>query len=145
MSEIKFEDFISEEEKKEIVVGEFRNLVRREMAEEKDLKRILSNVSFDVYYNIVDRCFDGKSKEIVKEKVDAILADPTSYNIFKKPDAWDREINSAYRYLQDCIANNKLNIAEKVAELLDSQVVEACKKDVKDLVETVLSEHIRRF
>lgn len=143
--EINFEDYLSDEEKKEIIINEYRTLVQRKMKTENDLKRILSNVSFEVFYKIVDDCFDGISKATIKEQIDRIISDPKSYNIFKRPDAWDRETNSAYRHMQEVINNHKPKITKKISDLMDEQVIKTCKSDIKDLVETILSEHIKSF
>jgi hypothetical protein len=143
--EINIDEYLSEEDKREIVVAEFRSLVAKKFATEKDLERILSNTAYSVYYNIVDECFDGKSMALLKENIDKIIENPSSYNVFKKPDAWDREPNSAYRYLQDVIENNKPRIAKKVVGLLDEQTVKTCKEDVVGLINDVLAKHISKF
>lgn len=143
--EINFEDYISDEEKKEIVVEEYRSLVRAKMKTEYDLKRILSNIAYDVYYDIVDECFDGTSKKLLKDNIDKIIADPSSYNIFKKPNAWDRDANSAYKYLQEVIVANKPKIAKIVSDLLEEQTIKACKEDMTKTIHDVLAGYIRKI
>lgn len=145
MVNIKFEDYISEEEKKAIVLDVYKDLVRSKMNTENDLKRILSNVSYDVFYSIVDDVFDNDSRQLVKSKVDNILSNPVYYNLFKKPDAWDTDSNEAYKHLQQCVKANRPVISAMVQELLEKQVVEACKKDVKDLMNEALSNYLRGF
>jgi hypothetical protein len=140
--EINIDDCLTEEQKREIVIEQYRLAVAANMKTEKDIQRILSNAGFNAVYSIIDECFDGSSKEIIRTKINEILNDLSSYNIFNKPDAWSRETNSAYDYLQQCIEENKDVIRDKVVQLLDEQTARACKQDVKELVACAINEYI---
>lgn len=141
--EINIDNYLSEYDKKEIAISEYRNAIRSQISSEADLQRILSNAGFHSVYKIVDECFDVDSKKIIKEKIDQILKNTSYYHLFQKPDVWSRETNTAYQYLQDCINENRPAIKSKVEELLDAQTIESCKQDIKELVHEYVLERIQ--
>ena len=140
--EINIDDYLTEDHKREIIIEQYRLVVSSNMKSEADIQRILSNAGFNTVYSIVDECFDGSSKAVIKAKINEILNDPSAYHIFNKPDAWSRETNSAYDYLQKCVEENRDTIRDKVAALIDEQVARSCKHDVKELVACAISEYI---
>ena len=143
--EINIDEYLTHDEKKEIVISEYRKAIHSSIATEADVQRVLSNAGYNTVYKIVDECFDVDSKAIIKAKIDEVLADVGAYHIFQKPDAWSRETNSAYDYMQKCIADSEGVIREKIESLLDEQIIVACKQDIKDVVAEAISDHVASY
>lgn len=108
------ESYITQEEMKEIAVQEFRGRIRE--LSQSDLERVVNNSAYQVVWSAVDECMDDKAKGILKEKVLNIINDMTFFNVFSKPNAWDRQDQQAYGVIMQTIKDNKDLIDKTVKE-----------------------------
>lgn len=103
--EIEINDYISEDEKRQIVIEAFTEQCRNRSAE--DFERIISNSAYNVVWQAVDKCLDDNATEMLSEKVVKIIHELSFFSVFQRPDAWDRVDNQAYGVLMDVVRSNK--------------------------------------
>lgn len=115
-----FEKYLTEEEKKAIVVEEFRSSFKQHMKDEKTFERILTNCCYGIVWDMVDSSFNKDLENVLKEKVEGIINDMSYFSVFKAPNAWDREPNGAYNLLQQCLQESKPLLKDKVVAAIQS-------------------------
>jgi len=129
--EVKFEDYLSEDERKEIVADVFRNMCINSF--KKDAERIFSNAAYNAVFNIVNDTFDGKAAQMVAERTQKIIRELSPYTVFKRKDYWEKEDSHGYQVLNEAISNNKELLNNKIAEIID-------EIDKGDLRQTIIEQ-----
>lgn len=134
------ESYISESDMRMIAEDEFRTLVRSHLRDENNFKRILTNLAYDMVWDKVDEEASETIREFLPRKVQEIIGDMSEFSIFKKPNAWDQEVNSGYQILEKVLLENKPLITSKVVESIQS----APKKYLRSLSEKAFQDIIER-
>ncbi|CAO3886329.1 hypothetical protein [Achromobacter mucicolens] len=118
MSEItiNIDDYLSDEDKRQIARDEFRAACAGRSA--ADFERILSNAAYDLVRKEVDAVFDGDMVATVRANAVKIINDLSSYTVFAKPNAWDREASKGWTYLQEAIEAARPALAERVLAII---------------------------
>ena len=127
MNTINITDYLSEEEMKEIAIEEFRARLRGNS--QQDIERIASNAAYKVIWKAIDEIYDGEVDKVLKDKVIEILSDLSTFNVFAKPNAWDRAENAPYTTLCDVVKEHRGELDEKVKQ----SISQLTKKDMKDV------------
>lgn len=136
--ELNIKDYLGEDELKEIVHNEVRNLVSSYLREDGGVERVISNSAYHVIWDAVDEVFDREAHDVLKEKVVEQIRKLKGFNIFNKPDAWGRESNSAYQVLERIVLSKKDMMENKV----NSVIGELDEQYLKDLFEENFTEII---
>ena len=118
MNDLKFEDYLSEDEIKTIMQEALRDKVNSYL--DKDFERMLNNAAYHIVWKEVDNVIDGTFKSQLEKNVQKQMVSFTEFNLFQKPDAWSRETNSAYKLLMQSIENNKHLLDERVKEIVNN-------------------------
>lgn len=136
--EIDFKEYLSENEVKDIVKQKVGEAVACYITGETDLKRIITNATYETVFRFADEKFDNGLIGFMQEKIKDIISKMTTFNIFKKPDAWDREPNSAYKHLQACIEDQFPKIKQVVESQIEPQTISNLKEDLNEkIIESV--------
>ena len=122
--EIKIEDYITEEEKKEIVISQFKEDVSKMLGGNeytstgKDRDRIIKNSVAHWITEYIEKTLTDEDKNTIRENVlDTIKnRNDLSFYIFQKPDVWDRTEYTAYKIIQNAVKENEQFIKDKVTE-----------------------------
>lgn len=115
-------EYLSNDEIKSIIKSELRSEVRALLRDENNIKRIISNSAYEQVYMLVDETMKEPLQDVLAVKVREIIEGLSGFNVFKRPDAWDREPNSAYKMLKSAIDSNSGVIKETVNKLVSEQV-----------------------
>ena len=118
MNDLKFEDYLSEDEIKTIMQEALRDKINSYLG--KDFERMLNNAAYYTMWKEVDSVIDGTFKSQLEKNVQKQMVSFTEFNLFQKPDAWSRETNSAYKLLMQSIENNKHLLDERVKEVVNN-------------------------
>lgn len=110
--DIKLEDYLTEEEIKDTLRQALRDKCENYVAH--NFERMVSNAAYHVVWESVDEVIDGTFKQQLEDNVQKVMKNFNEFNLFRKPDAWDREPNSAYKLLMESVQNNKHLIDERV-------------------------------
>ncbi len=128
------EHYLSNDELKEIARTEFADMVRKHLSDEDSIRRVLSNAAYGTVYKVVDDHFGDDAKAILEDKVITLISKLGIFELFRKPDAWSRETNSAYDFLQKTIASNRPLIEDKVIDILNNEIASVAKDDIKEVI-----------
>ena len=131
-----FSKYLSEDEMHEIAKQEFRDVIRRKSI--KDLERIISNSAYQVIWSAVDESLDNQAIDQLKQKVIAIISDMSEFNVFSKPNAWDRLENNAYGILLQTVRDNTEVLDKKVKD----QINTLSKTQISKIVAEVMKEKV---
>jgi len=132
--EVNINDYLDHDEMKDIAINEFRAMAQRTFREEKDVERVIGNAAFGVIYKSVDELMGVDSKQVLAQKITDQINNFSAFHLFNKPDAWNRETNSAYDYLQQCISDNYGNIKSVVENEIGTETLAIIKGSLPDLI-----------
>lgn len=133
-----FSKYLTEDEMRDIAEQEFRDVIRKKS--NKDLERIISNSAYQVVWKAVDESLDNEAINILKQKVLDIISDMTEFNVFCKPNAWDRKENMAYEILVQTVRDNSVVLDNKVKD----QINTLSKTQISKIVAEVMKEKVGR-
>lgn len=112
-------DVASEEEVKEAVLDVVRSLVVRQFSgAEENLNRLIANLSYSYVFEMVNQQFDGNLNELLKSKIVDIINNLSTYTVFQKKDAWEKEDSVAYKALQEEMTNARPLIKNRVEHII---------------------------
>lgn len=119
--EINISDYLSEEEIKEECKQAIRDLIYNTYKNETCIDRLISNLSYEFLFKQISKCIDKDAETLIKNEVIELLKNGTSikYELFRKPNAWDREASVGYKILQQAIKDSENLIREKVTEAIN--------------------------
>lgn len=136
MSTIDVMDYLSDDEKLRIATEAFRAECAKRSAQ--DFERILANAAYFLVRKEVDAVFDGGMEELVKAKAVHIIGTLSAFNVFKKPDAWDRDESRGWRHLQQAMDESAPLIRERVNAIVSDMTY----TDLRELIESQVTNAI---
>jgi hypothetical protein len=139
--EINIDEYITEEEKKLIAKEAFKEACWLKFKDENAVQRIITNSAYDIVYKMVDEHFNLNLELMFEDKVVETINTMNWFHLFKKPDAWSRESNSAYQILERALLDNKELIESNVKEHLPEATMQAIKADLKGYIQGAVNRH----
>lgn len=133
---IDIDEYLGEEEKRQIARDEFRAACARRSA--TDFERILGNAAYDLVRKEVDAAFDGSMVDTVRANAVKIINQLSSYSVFTPPSAWDREASKGWTYLQEAIDNAKPVMAARVLEIVTQMDADYLRGMIDGLIGDVI-------
>lgn len=118
--DIKIEDYLSKEEIKEICENVLSQKIREDMRN-LNVNDIIANISNAEVEAMVDAYVgeDDFCKREIPKKVRELIAQLSSYTIFRKADVWERKNSIAYDIMQEeCRASRPL-IKARVEQIIN--------------------------
>lgn len=131
-------NYLSEDEKKEIATRVFEKSVAKYT--EKDIDRCLSNFGYDIVVKAINKNIDDDCEKLIIENTKKVLGDVSSYVVFKKPDAWDRDSSKAYDLLQKCTEENKDILDKKVKEIFSEISLDLIRREISSVIRNVVMD-----
>ena len=100
--DIKIEDYLDEQEIKEICKDALYQKIREDMRE-LNVNDIIANISYAEVAAMVDTYVgeDNFCKKEIPQKVHRVIDDLSTYTVFRKADAWERKNSIAYDIMQE--------------------------------------------
>lgn len=120
--EINIDDYLSEEDKKDIAINVFKSEIRNVLFEsspgtvqrDSEIQRIIGNITHEVIFTEVQK-YIPDVREQIQEGVEKVLKKKDlSYEVFRKKDAWDKEESLAITYMREEIQNNEEIFKERI-------------------------------
>jgi hypothetical protein len=144
---IDIENYLSEEEIKEICKDTMRGIIREQFRKEADVDRVISNLSYEFLFKQISESIGEDAVALIKSKVNKLLQDSTSieYELFRKADAWERSESVGYTILKQAIKDNADLINERVKETIsvyDFGNREEIKEAIEDSVHSYIAEKL---
>ena len=133
-------DYLSEDEIRDMCRDVVREQVTEALKSEKSLERIVTDMA---YQTVLDACEETTGQDMlgmIEERIPAIVANLSSWRVFRPKDEWDRDESRGWTYLQEALEKARPLIDQRVAEL----VSEIDLSTVGDAFDSALSEAMRR-
>ena len=128
--EIKIEDYLSEEEIKEICKVALYQKIREDMRE-LNVNDIIAGISYAEVAAMVDT-YVGKDdfcKKEIPKKVHRVIDDLSTYTVFRRADVWERKNSIAYDIMQEeCRASRPL-IKARVEQIINEYKFPQLERD----------------
>lgn len=137
---INLDEYLSEEEKKQICVDVFSDMARAQIM--KAPERIFSNAAYHVVFQMVDDAIDGDTRQIIRDKAVEIIGNLSEHTVFRKSDAWHNEQSKAYTYLNQAVHDNKAVLESAVVERLGSFDGSVMRESVKDAIQDIVNDRL---
>lgn len=144
-AEIEIDDYLSEDEKKELAQDVFkdmcRNYFRCKDDPEAELLRLAGNSAHIIVVDYLNKMYDRDIEEIIKERIIEILdSDKISYEVFRKSYGYGSN-GKGLDLVEKYISENKELVREKVIEAINSfEYSETVAHEVCSQVEEVASK-----
>ena len=135
--EINIEDYITEEEKKEMVLNAYRNAIYEKMGYMKE-DEFLANVGYEVIFKAVDEMLGEDSRKIIEEKVKELIGNFSSFEVFRSSDYGNP--SKGYLMIEEAVESNRELINKRVKSL----ITEMSDKSFKYKIEDMLNEEIHK-
>lgn len=123
--EIDINDYLSEEDKREIAIDVFRQQVKNQLFKSTDgtvqsdseVQRVIGNITHEIVFQEVQK-YIPDAEEQIKKSVQKAIGKDMSYYIFKKKDAWDRDESLAISYMREEVKANEKVFKERIRETI---------------------------
>lgn len=133
---IKIEDYLSEEEIKDIAKKQIAYAISEKFRKESDIERIITNLSYEFLFKAVSESIGEDAVEKIKGKVAELLEDDShiKYCLWRKKDVWEAEQSPAVDIMYQVIKDNHELIENRVYELISNYELKEAKEAIYDVV-----------
>jgi|SRR5690606_4754934 len=138
--EIDISAYLSEEDKQRIAEEEYRKVIRSIVYTDKE--RLFSNSAYRIVQKLVDERFGESLSKILEEKTVKIINDLSTYNVFKKKDAWDNDDSKGWKYLQESVDKHKDLIEDRVVQIIQEMDPDYVRNRLEDLMYDVVENRL---
>ena len=141
---IKIEDYLSELEIKEIAKEELKYSFKELFRKEADIERVLSNISHEFVFDLINSQCDCDLEQILKDKIKETLQneDISSY-LFRRKDAWDRSESPMIKIIDEEVINSRPLIKEIIEKHIEEYPFnELDKNEIVDTISDVIKERL---
>ena len=118
--DIKIEDYLDEQEIKEICKDALYQKIREDMRE-LNVNDIIANISYAEVAAMVDTYVgeDNFCKKEIPQKVHRVIDGLSTYTVFRKADAWERKNSIAYDIMQEECRASRPRIKARIEQIID--------------------------
>ena len=103
-------------------------------------ERIIENIGHEVAVSLVQEQMGEDMGKLIADKAVDVINGLSSFTVFRKPDAWDRESSKGWDYLQKAMDDNKNLIDERVKNIFAN----CDQSEVTSYLQDVTAEIIER-
>lgn len=133
--EINIKDYMSDEEIKAIIEDEIVRETRRTLCNEKEITRILTNISYYELWKKIEEEVPN-CQEIIKDKTKEQMLDISKFDIFQKRDDFlEYKDSLAQQFLNESVKENKNIIDDKVKTIINELSLTDIKYDIQSIIE----------
>lgn len=133
--EINIKDYMSDEEIKAIIEDEIVRETRRTLCNEKEITRILTNISYYELWKKIEQEVPN-CQEIIEEKTKEKILEISKFDIFKKRDNFlEYKDSLAQQLLDESVKENKNIIDDKVKKIMNELSLTDIKYDIQSIIE----------
>lgn len=111
-------DYLSESEISEIAKDEVRNVIRGYLGDEENTKRVLSNLTYQIVFDEVDKHIGENSRNKIAQLTEnQIKKDSFNYMVFRNK-SYGSSASLGYQIMEQAVKDNKELIQQKVKEAI---------------------------
>lgn len=135
---INIKDYLSDSEIKEIIENEIIEETKKTLRNEKEMTRILTNISYYELWNKIEEEIPN-CQDIIKEKTKENLQTISMFDIFRsKDDFMGYKDSLAQRILNESVKENRNIIDDKVKTIMNELSLTDIKYDIQSILETYI-------
>jgi len=148
--EIDINEYLTENEKKELVIEAFKEQVKSELFKshngtiqsDSEVQRIIGNITGQIVMNEVQKYIPDCEEMIKAKTIEALSKDNYTYYVFKKKDAWDKEESLAVTYMNETIINCKETFQKRIKETIENydlsnDIAEQISNEFSQMADTI--------
>lgn len=121
---LNIDEYLTEEDKKEIAQEEYRKAIRQHMSNENDYTRVIQNAVYRFAFDEIDKQIDGNIKNIIEKEVkNTLLKSDSDYRfmIFRSRNSIGERANSVgQNILENAVKDNAHIIIDQVKNVLEN-------------------------
>lgn len=138
---INIEDYLTIDEIKNVVRGEFAASVAKTLSKETDLTRIIGNMAHEIVFNEVKK-YIPEFKELLVENVRKVIEEKDfRWYMFRGRDAWNCEEGTGLTIIKETLNANKDAIKKRIEDAINNfDINELCKDYLDKKMEEVAEE-----
>ena len=128
---INIDDYLSEEEKKEIAIDAFKESIwdslrdgrNKNKTNYEDYERVISNSVYHFLEDKIDTMLDCDTNEMIKSKVDDIIENyDYKFNLFRKKGAWQKEDSPAQTIAKQAVESHRGEMTTRIHNKLNETI-----------------------
>lgn len=135
--EINFSEYMSEDEKKQIIADVFRSECLKSFQD--DSERIFGNAAYKIVRDMVNDSFNGEAMSLIAEKTKEVIKGLSAYTVFNKKSSWEKEDSEGFKALNNAVADSRGLLASRIEEIIsaldDNDLRDYIMECVGDVVE----------
>lgn len=141
---IDINDYLSKEKIVEIAREELSSCFRDLFRTEKDVERILVNLSYEYIFKLIDSVWNKNFEELLKDRVKKCLKEKDlGFYIFRRKDDWNNIESPAIKIIDEEIEKSKPLIKEMVEEHIKKYPSnELDKNEIAETIQEVILDKI---
>lgn len=118
--EVNLSDYLNEADIRGICASEVHAKIRDDLRH-MNVTTIISNLSYEEVFRMVDEQIgeNGYCRKAIAEKVPELVNSLSSYNIFRKADAWERTESIGQKILDEEVAKARPLIADRIKAIIE--------------------------
>jgi hypothetical protein len=136
--EIDVKDYLSENEMKEICREAVEQRVSAILCKEGDVDRFVCNSSYHLVWDAVNKKCPVNMLDVITEKIPDIVKGLSKWDVFRAPDAWEREASKGWFFLQKVVSEVEPLIKERVIELIKQIDMQTIRDLFIEHIDTVI-------
>lgn len=118
--EVKIEDYLSDDQIREILQDELRIQVSKHFDNETNAQRLISNLAYQMVYDEVDKILPNYHEKLV-QKVVEMIDKPSTFNLFDYHYTDGSPKSVGAKIIVDAVNQNKELIKNKVVETIQNR------------------------
>lgn len=118
---VNIEDYLTQEELKEIAEQEYRYALQQNLRKEQDIDRIFTNSCYKMIWKILDEEYKNNKicfEDMLIKKIKHCIEDVSKYDIFRNEDYWDKD-SIGQTILNEIVRNSRPQIEKRVNEIIE--------------------------
>lgn len=138
--------YLTRDEMKQIAIEELRSAFRRELKNEAEIERVLSNLTHEYIFREVCKDIEGidNIEDAIREHVEAaIKSDHIKYTVFRRANAWERTESPAVKILDEVLKESRPLIEAEVRKRIEQYHFSELRDAIEDTVYEVICRQLR--
>ena len=149
--EIDIDNFLSDEDKKEIAENLFKNELRKGFLASQEHRKNTENYERVIYNSVhyfleeeMDKIFGTNHKEMLSEKLKKLLSKNLEFVVFKNTSPWSDKKSVAQEMLDNLVLENKSIAEAKVREALENINLDNIEDYFAEIMKDAIIEKLKK-
>jgi len=134
--ELDINNYLSEDDKKEIAIDVFREQIRTELFKsnkgtvqsDSEIQRVIGNITHEIVFDEVQK-YIPDARDLIKNNVKKALKKPLDYHVFTKKDLWDKEESLAITYIKEEVKSNEDLFKKRIKDTISNYPLDGLIND----------------